>query len=241
MRLSAAVKLGVLMQQARFRIKGFAKKVFLTTKYGLIMALSSLLTPILVGPTAASATETPPVILALGDSLTAGYRLPPEEAFPAQLQDALQSTHPGARVINAGISGDTTSGGLSRLDWALFDNPDIVIVELGANDALRGLPVDLTRQNLEAILSILQERGIVTLLTGMYAPPNMGPDYAEAFNSIYPDLAEQYNVALYPFFLEGVAADPTLNKADGIHPTAEGVAVIVDNILPSVHAVLDQL
>ena len=180
-------------------------------------------------------------ILALGDSLTAGYRLPLEKAFPAQLQAVLRLKYGDIEVLNGGLSGDTTAGGLSRLEWALADKPDAVIIELGANDALRGLPTETTRANLDAILERLMRDDTPVLLTGMLAPPNMGPDYANAFNAIFPDLAKKYQTVFYPFFLDGVAANPDLNMADGMHPTAEGVAIIVDNILPSVYKLLNKL
>ena len=180
-------------------------------------------------------------ILALGDSLTAGYRLPLEKAFPAQLQAVLRLKYGDIEVLNGGLSGDTTAGGLSRLEWALADKPDAVIIELGANDALRGLPTETTRANLDAILERLMRDDTPVLLTGMLAPPNMGPDYANAFNAIFPDLAKKYQIVFYPFFLDGVAANPDLNMADGMHPTAEGVAIIVDNILPSVYKLLNKL
>ena len=173
-------------------------------------------------------------ILALGDSLTAGYGLVESEGFTEQLERALRDHGYQVEVVNGGVSGDTTRGGLSRLDWALADDPDLVLVELGANDGLRGIDPADTRANLEAILRELSERGIPTLLAGMYAPPNLGPEYGEAFDSIYPELAREFDVPLYPFFLEGVAAVPSLNQADGIHPNAEGVATIVSGIMPHV-------
>lgn len=178
-------------------------------------------------------------ILALGDSLTAGYGLRESESFPAKLQAALAAKGIAARVINGGVSGDTSAGGLARLDWALADDPDIVIVELGANDGLRGLDPAKTQENLDAILKRLadQKRGV--LLTGMQAPPNMGADYAGSFAAIYPALAGKYGVRLYPFFLDGVAADAALNQSDGIHPTAAGIDVIVAKILPDVLAVIE--
>lgn len=179
------------------------------------------------------------VILALGDSLTAGYGLAREDGFPAVLEAALTAQGVAAEVLDAGVSGDTTAGGLARLDWALADDPDMVIVELGANDGLRGIDPASTRENLDGILAALSAREIPTLLAGMYAPRNLGPEYRDAFDPIYPELAEAYDMRLYPFFLEGVAMDPALNQADGIHPNAEGVRVIVDRILPDVLAVLD--
>lgn len=177
--------------------------------------------------------------MAFGDSLTAGYGLPDDLSFPVQLEKALAEQGFDVSVINAGVSGDTTSSGLDRLEWALGDNPDFVILELGANDGLRAIDPALTRDNLDQMLSILTERGLPTLLTGMYAPPNLGKEYGAAFNAIYPELAEQYGVPLYPFFLDGVATIAELNQADGIHPNADGVAVIVERLLPDVVALIE--
>jgi acyl-CoA thioesterase I len=177
-------------------------------------------------------------IVALGDSLTAGYGLAANEAFPAQLQRALSGKGLAANVANAGVSGDTATGGLARLDWSVPDGTDAVILELGANDALRGFDPAITRKALAAMLQRLQARKIPVLLCGMLAPPNMGAEYGRAFGSIYPDLAAQTGAILYPFFLAGVAADPKLNQSDGLHPTAAGVAVIVDRILPQVQELI---
>jgi acyl-CoA thioesterase I len=184
------------------------------------------------------AAERPLRIVAFGDSLTAGYGLAANEAFPAQLQHALEAKGVAATVANAGVSGDTTMGGLSRLDWSVPDGTDAVILELGANDALRGLDPASTRRALEAMLHHLQERKIPVLLCGMVAPPNLGAEYGRAFNAIYPDLAIESGAILYPFFLTGVAADPKLNQRDGLHPTAAGVAVIVARILPRVEELI---
>ena len=173
-------------------------------------------------------------IVALGDSLTAGLGLAANEAFPVQLQRALEAKGIRAEVANAGVSGDTASGGLARLDWSVPDTTDAVIVELGANDALRGLDPALTRAALDTLLRRLRERKIPVLLCGMLAPPNLGSEYGRAFNAIYPELAAADGALLYPFFLDGVAADPKLNQHDGMHPTAAGVAVIVARILPQV-------
>jgi acyl-CoA thioesterase I len=174
-------------------------------------------------------------ILALGDSLTAGYGLPSDQAFPIRLQQALKAKGIDAIVDNAGVSGDTTAGGLARLDWSLSGKkPEVAIVELGGNDGLRGIDPATTRKNLDAILTKLTSAGTRVLLTGMYAPPNFGRDYGREFNSIFPDLAAKHKVAFYPFFLDGVAADPALNQPDGIHPTAEGVNIIVARMLPAV-------
>lgn len=177
------------------------------------------------------------VIVALGTSLTHGYGLPDPEIFPVQLQKALVAKGLDVRVQNAGVSGDTTAGGLARLDWALGDPaspPDLVIVELGGNDGLRGLSPQEAEANLDQILTRLQGRGVKVLFTGMRAPPNLGADYVAAFDAIYPRLAQKHGVPFYPFFLDGVAADPALNQADGIHPNAKGVAIIVERITPYV-------
>jgi acyl-CoA thioesterase-1 len=173
-------------------------------------------------------------LLILGDSLTAGYGLMEEEAFPMQLQKALQRAGHNVKVINAGVSGDTTAGGLARLEWALADVPHLVLIELGGNDALRGLPPEETFTNLDAILGRLKEAGVPVILAGMQAPRNLGEDYVTAFNQVYQRLAGKYEVSFYPFFLEGVVQKQSLNQADGIHPNASGVAIIVDRILPTV-------
>lgn len=202
-----------------------------------VLAWSLLAIIFLVLATAAQAGERP-VVLALGDSLTAGYGLRADKAFPAQLQAALGEHGVDAKVINGGVSGDTSAGGLARLDWMLGDKPDLVIIELGANDGLRGLDPAVTRDNLDLIITRLRETGARVLLAGMVAPANLGAGYGEKFTSIYPALAQKHGTAFYPFFLDGVAMDPALNQEDGIHPTAEGVAVIVSNILPAVIASL---
>lgn len=186
------------------------------------------------------AVAEPVRILAFGDSLTAGYNLAPGEGFVPQLQKALDEAGLDARVLDGGVSGDTTAGGLARLDWALADNPDAVILELGANDALRAIDPAATRANLAALLERLKSAGKPVLLAGMLAPPNLGPEYGEAFNRIYPELAEAYDTLFYPFFLDGVAADPALNQGDGMHPTAAGVALIVERILPDVRALIER-
>ena len=173
-------------------------------------------------------------IVVLGDSLTAGLGLPVEHAFPAKLTKALKSKGVAATIANAGVSGDTASGGLGRLDWSVPVGTEAVIVELGANDALRGLDPSLTKTALDAILRKLAARRIAVLLAGMRAPPNMGPEYAQDFDAIYPALASTHPVIFYPFFLDGVAADPKLNQGDGIHPNAAGIDAIVARILPLV-------
>ncbi|PLX95922.1 MAG: arylesterase [Desulfuromonas sp.] len=191
------------------------------------------------GYTGDSAKESGLRILVLGDSLTAGYGLATEETFPAQLQQALQAAGYPVTVINAGVSGDTSAGGLSRLEWALADRPDIVILELGANDALRGLAPEQTGNNLEQIIIRLQQAGVDILLAGMLAPRNLGSEYYSKFDNLYPALAARYAIALYPFFLQGVAGEPQLNLADGLHPNARGVAVIVQNILPYLQPLIE--
>jgi acyl-CoA thioesterase-1 len=188
----------------------------------------------------AVASAQPLKILALGDSLTAGYGLPDDEGFTAQLGRALKDAGVDARIIDGSVSGDTAAGGLARLDWVLADDPAVVIVELGGNDALRGLDPAATKASLDAILTRLQQQHRAILLAGMLAPPNMGSEFTTRFNAIYPDLAKQHGVTLYPFFLDGVAGNPSLVQADGIHPTAEGVAIIVQRILPSLHEAIDQ-
>jgi acyl-CoA thioesterase-1 len=177
-------------------------------------------------------------LLILGDSLTAGYGLAAEEAFPAQLEEALLQSGRNVSVINAGVSGDTSAGGLARLDWALQDDPQMVIVALGGNDALRGLPPEETFANLDAILERLKVAGIHVILIGMKAPRNLGESYTTAFDQLYPRLAQKHNVGFYPFFLDGVALDPALNQNDGIHPNARGIALIVERILPLVESAL---
>ncbi|HOV03184.1 MAG TPA: arylesterase [Kaistiaceae bacterium] len=183
---------------------------------------------------AAPARAEPLVLVAFGDSLTAGYGVGAADAFPVRLEAALQARGHDVRIVNAGVSGDTSSGGLARLDWSLPQETGAVILELGANDALRGIDPAVTEKSLDAILGKLAARQIPVLVAGMKAPPNMGEDYAARFDAIFPTLAEKYGALLYPFFLDGVAADPSLNQPDGIHPTPAGVAVIVERILPLV-------
>jgi len=180
-------------------------------------------------------------LVVLGDSLTAGLGLPASKAFPAQLQAALRAKGWDVDVLNAGVSGDTAADGLQRYDWAVPADADAVIVELGANDMLRGLKPETTKAALSAILDKARAAHLRTLLAGMRAAPNLGAEYDHAFDAIYPALAGQYDVALYPFFLEGVAGDPKLNQADGLHPTAEGVGTIVERIEPSVEGILKQV
>ncbi len=184
---------------------------------------------------------TPLKIVAFGDSLTAGYKLAADEAFPAVLEKALRRDGFDVRIVNAGVSGDTTSDGLARFDWTFADGADGAILELGANDMLRGLDTRLTRQTLDAILGRLKARKIPVLIAGMLASPSLGAEYQEAFNRIYPDLAHTYDAPLYPFFLEGVMNNSKLQLADGLHPNREGVERIVQNMLPSVEAFVKTL
>jgi len=177
-------------------------------------------------------------ILAFGDSLTAGLGVDPQSAFPAKLEAALKTRGHNVRVINAGVSGDTASAGRDRLDWVLTEDVDAVIVELGANDALRGIAPAETRIALAAILETLKQRNLPVLLAGMLAPRNLGPDYAAGYDPIFPDLAASYGAIYYPFFLDGVATRPDLNQADGLHPNPAGVAEIVTRITPSVEELL---
>lgn len=192
---------------------------------------------LLAGPAAA---ETACRIAILGDSIASGYGLPEEEGLPAQLEQRLDADGYDCAVIDAGVAGDTTAGGLARLDWMLGDEPSHVIVELGGNDALRALPVEQMEQNLDAIIARLKVEDIPVLLAGMLAPPNLGRDYGEAFAAVFPRLADRHDIPLYPFLLEGVAARQDLNQPDGIHPTAAGVEEIVERMAPTVEAWLDE-
>jgi acyl-CoA thioesterase I len=203
------------------------------------MHIAVLMFALMTVANAAWAEAAKPIkLVVLGDSLSAGLGLPAQEAFPTKLQKALEDKGIEVGMTNAGVSGDTSSGGRDRLDWSVPDGTDGVIIELGANDALRGIDPDLTRTALTEIVQRLKARKIAVMLCGMLAPPNYGADYAARFNSIYPDLAKKFDVPLYPFFLDGVAADAKLNQADGIHPTAAGVDIVVKNILPTVEAFL---
>lgn len=216
---------------------GISGSLRATGRFGLTLwficaAMALIATPINV----AKANEIK--LLVLGDSLSAGYGLPTGEGFTDQLETALRQEGLDVKVLNGGVSGDTTAGGLARLEWMLSDKPDAFIVELGANDGLRGLNPNDTRANLDSILRKLKRNNIPTLLAGMLAPPNMGGEYGDDFNGIYSALADQHAVTFYPFFLEGVAGNPELNQEDTIHPNAEGVAEIIRRILPSVKELL---
>jgi acyl-CoA thioesterase-1 len=201
---------------------------------GMVQRLgaAALVAALMVLSLPAAARET--TILAFGDSLTAGLGLPEDEAFPARLQTKLRGQGLSVRVIDAGVSGDTTTGGLARLDWVLADKPDLVILELGANDALRGIDPKIVRANLESMIDKIRASGAALLLAGMRAPSNWGADYQQGFDRIYPELAQAHRVTLYPFFLEGVAMNPDLNQSDGKHPNTRGEGILVDRIAPYV-------
>lgn len=209
---------------ARLRTDGAARRLFNAALLALCAAVAL--------PGAAQAGTIR--ILALGDSLTAGFGLDPDDGFVPQLQAALRGQGYDVTVLNGGVSGDTSAGGLDRLDWALSDKPDLVLVELGANDMLRGVDPASTRTNIDKILARLGQEKIPALLAGMRAAPNLGPAYGAAFDPIFPDLAKAHGVALYPFFLDGVATVATLNQADGMHPNPAGVKLIVERITPAV-------
>ena len=187
---------------------------------------------------AALAADKPVKIVALGDSLMAGYQLSAADTVPGRLEQALKGKGVAVEIVNAGVSGDTSTAGLARLDWSVPDGTDAVILELGANDMLRGVEPKVTREALDTIVRKLKERRIEVLLCGMLAPPNLGPDYARAFNPIYPEIAAAHDVLFYPFFLNGVAANASLNLRDGMHPNAQGVAAIVERILPKVEELI---
>ena len=187
------------------------------------------------------ARAEPVKLVGFGDSLMAGYQLPAADAFPVKLEKALREKGYEVEIANAGVSGDTTSGGLARLDWSIPEETDLVILELGANDALRGIAPEQTEKNLDAMLTRLKERGIAVLLAGMLAPPNMGPDYGDRFNGIYRRMAEKHGVALYPFFLDGVVTKANLQLEDGMHPNSEGVDVMVATMLPATEAFIKSI
>ena len=203
-------------------------------RYGAALGLVNA-----IGGIAMAGAATTRRILALGDSLTAGFGLAADQAFPVRLEKALRAEGREVSLINAGVSGDTSAGGRARLDWALAAKPDLAIIELGANDGLRGLDPALTQANLDAILKRLKAEKIGILLTGMRAPPNYGRAFEAEFQAVFPRLAAQHQVLFYPFFLDGVAGDPRLNQADGLHPTARGVDIIVERILPMVRSLLE--
>ncbi len=209
---------------------------------GIFVHILVLLMGLMTAASAQPAESAKPVkMVVLGDSLSAGYGLPAAASFPVRLQKALDAKGIKVDIINAGVSGDTASGGRDRVDWSVPEGTDAVILELGANDALRGTDPAVTRAALSDIITKLKSRKIAVLLCGMLAPPNYGSDYAAKFNAIYPDLSKSLGVPLYPFFLDGVAADAKLNQADGMHPTADGVDIVVKNILPTVEAFVGAL
>jgi acyl-CoA thioesterase-1 len=210
---------------------------FMTIIFACAAALAAMIAPL----PSAMAQGGPIRLVALGDSLSAGYGLPQEAAFPVVLERALKARGYAVEVANAGVSGDTTSGGLDRLDWSVPDGTDGVILELGANDMLRGIDPALARRNLEAIVARLKARNIPAMLAGMYASRNLGPDYVRKFDSIYPDIARKHDLVLYPFFLDGVAGERSLNLPDGMHPTARGIEIIVERILPTVESFLARI
>jgi len=236
MRLSMAWSYGTSATPVERRLSVFAHILVLMMALtaGSVLAASP-------GGNQASMDAKPIKIVVLGDSLSAGLGLAAADAFPAKLQKALKDKGINVDMGNAGVSGDTASDGRERLDWSVPEGTQAVIVELGANDALRGLDPAVTRAALSDIVTHLKARNIAVMLCGMLAPPNYGRDYAARFNTIYPELAKSFGVPLYPFFLDGVAADAKLNQADGIHPTPRGVDIIVNNILPTVEAFLGPL
>ena len=192
-------------------------------------------------PGAADPADTDaPLVVFLGDSLTAGYGLPGDSAYPAVVARALRDEGRPVRIVNAGSSGDTSAGGLSRLPWLLKQKPDVLVVALGGNDGLRGVPPATTRENLGRIIRAAQAEGAAVLLLGLKMPPNYGPEFTEAFQRLYPELAEELHVAFVPFMLEGVAGRSDLNQGDGIHPTGEGQRIIAENVLPALRALVDE-
>jgi acyl-CoA thioesterase-1 len=207
--------------------------------YGRFTAAVNSLLLVLLCFSAGHAQTAPIKIAVLGDSIAAGYGVKPAEAFPAKLESALKAQGRAVTILNHGVSGDTTAGGVDRLDWMLADKPDIVLVELGGNDALRGLQPATTEKNLDTIVSRLKAAGVTVWLAGMMAPRNLGPEYVSAFDGLYRKVADRYEVPLYPFILEGVAQDAALNQPDGIHPNPRGVDVLVERLLPFVTRNLD--
>jgi acyl-CoA thioesterase I len=212
--------------------------------YGRFAAAVNSLLVVLLCLSVAHAQNVPikiaPLKIAmLGDSLTAGYGLKPDQAIPVRLQAALKAEGRDVTILNHGVSGDTSAGGLDRVDWMLADKPDIVMVELGANDALRAIDPATTERNIDAILAKLKDAKVAVWLIGMMAPRNLGPDYVKSFDGLYKKLADKYAIPLYPFILDGVAQDATLNQADGMHPNPEGVEVVVKHLLPFVNKNLD--
>jgi acyl-CoA thioesterase-1 len=225
--------------QARYG--GFAAAVNsrMAAFLALILCLVAATAPATVQAQSGQTGAEPVKLAILGDSLAAGYGLAPAQAFPSRLQAALKDKGRNVTIINHGVSGDTTAGGLERIDWMMADKPDIVLVELGGNDALRGSDPAGTERNLDAIITKLKDAGVTVWLAGMLAPRNYGPEYAAQFDGLYKRLADKHNVPLYPFFLDGVAQDPALNQPDGIHPNPKGVDIMVGRILPFITKNLD--
>ncbi len=222
--------------------RGVTEQTRYGTRWAISNAISLILAIFLIGINGfAGAAAKPIKIVAIGTSLTQGYNLPPGTEFTTVLQAQLKAKGHDVTVVNAGVSGDTTAGGLARLDWALSEDTVGAIVEFGSNDALRGLSVTETRKNLDQLLVKLKARKIAVLFTGMKSPRNLGPEYVGSFDAIYPELAKQHGVLFYPFFLEGVAANLKLNQADGIHPNEAGTKVIVKGMLPYVEKLLSQI
>ena len=220
-------------------VRGYGRRsIFVNRRAALALIALWLALPGAIGDVGAARAGTTTNILAFGDSLTAGFGVAPSDAFPTQLAARVKADGYDVEIANAGVSGDTTTGGLTRLDWALAAHPDIVLLELGANDMLRGTDPALAKKNLDAMLARMTAAHIRVLLIGMKAPRNWGDEYKKAFDEIYPALAAKYKIPLYPFFLDGVALDSKLNQADGLHPNKAGVAVIVARIAPLVERML---
>lgn len=227
------------MQRIRLQPRSYGKEARLVQRVAVLIVLTLVSA---VGLSGIALGQTQPVkIVAFGDSLTAGYGLPGPDAFPAKLAAALKAKGETIEIANAGVSGDTTTGGLERVDWSVPDGTDAVILALGANDLLRGIDPAVTEKALDGILAKLKERNIKVLLAGMLAGKNMGADYETRYNAIFPALAKKYDVLFYPFFLDGVATDRALNQQDGIHPNAAGVDVIVTRILPKIEELIAQV
>ena len=236
--MASKARTDVLFNQASGgKMAGFAR----LAKCGVGRACGALgLAALVLGSSAADARARSWRIIAFGDSLSAGYQLPASAAFPNVLEAALKARGIDARVVNAAVSGDTVAGGLERIDWALAEGADIVILELGANDMLRGHDVARTQEGLDTLITTIKARGARPLLAGMRATPSLGADYAARFDAIYPALAAKHALPLYPFFLAGVAGNPALKLSDGLHPAKRGVEVIVAGILPMVEAMLKE-
>lgn len=207
----------------------------------MLLTVAAFMSGLVMSLPADAQTKPALKLAVLGDSLSAGYGLPLSSAFPAKLEKALRAKGFQVDILNAGVSGDTATGGRERVDWSIPDGTDAVIVELGANDTLRAVDPKVTRAALDEIVKRLKARGMAVMLAGMYAPRNYGADYVAQFDTIYPDLAKAHDILLYPFFLDGVAGDSKLNQSDGMHPTSEGIDVIVARILPTVESFVTQI